>query len=391
MLILLIIGISMLVALIFTKITEFFKLPNVTAYLIAGVVCGPYVLNIIKTSDLSNLSVISSFALGFIAFSIGAEFKLEHIKALGKKVLIITAFQALTATFLVDLVLIILGFPKAEAITLGAIATATAPAATILVVRQYKAKGELTSTLLPVVAMDDALGLIVFAVSISIAQLFNDNTPFSIMSTIVYPLIEILMSLLIGAIFGVVLTLLHNVFKIQSNRLCITIAFIMIGVFVAKKYQLSDLLVCMSFSAVFVNLRSDFDKLLNTIDSWTPPIFMMFFVVSGAELKLDVLFTVGALGFTYIIVRSIGKYLGAYVGSLVVNASSNVRNYLGITLLPQAGVAIGMAQLTLTKFPSIGDKIQAVVLCSTLVYELFGPFATKIALMKAGDIKPENA
>lgn len=385
--ILLSVSIAMFVALLFTRLFKLIKLPNVTAYLIAGVVIGPYVLNLVNSNSLSALNSITIVALGFIAFSIGAEFKIEHIKKLGTKILIITAFQALMATFLVDIVLILMGFDKAESIALGAIATATAPAATILVVRQYKAKGELTSTLLPVVAMDDALGLIVYAVSISIARMFKENIPFDIMHTLVVPVTEIVLSLLIGAALGVITALLHRFFRSKANRLSICIAMVFLGVYIAKIYSLSDLLLCMSIGAVFVNLRADFQDTLDTVDSWTPPLFMLFFVISGAELKMDVLSTVGLLGVTYIIVRSIGKYFGAYLGSTLVKAPEKVRKYLGITLLPQAGVAIGMAQLTLTQLPSIGDKIQAVVLCATLVYELVGPFLTKEALIKAGEVE----
>lgn len=385
--VLLSVSIAMLAALLFTRVFKKIKLPNVTAYLVAGVIIGPYVLKLVNNDNLEILNMVTVIALGFIAFSIGAEFKIEHIKKLGSKILIITAFQALMATFLVDLVLILLGFDKAEAIALGAIATATAPAATILVIRQYKAKGELTSTLLPVVAMDDALGLIVYAVSISIARMFKENVTFDIMHTLVLPVGEIILSIVIGSVLGAIVAILHRFFRSNANRLSICIAFVFLGVYIAKVYNLSDLLLCMSIGAIFVNLREDFQGTLNVVDSWTPPLFMLFFVISGAELKLDVLSTVGLLGVTYIIVRSIGKYLGAYLGSVIVKAPDNVRKYLGITLLPQAGVAIGMAQLTLTQLPSIGDKIQAVVLFATLVYELVGPFLTKEALIKAGEVE----
>ena len=246
---LLTISIAIIFAIFFTKLLEQFKLPNVTAYIIAGIVVGPYVLKIINDTNLSSLSLFSLFGLGFIAFSIGIEFKLSHIKQLGAKVLIITVFQALTATFLVDLVLILLGFPNAEAITLGAIATATAPAATILVVRQYKSKGELTDILLPVVAMDDALWLIVFAVSISIAQLFDENAAFSFTSTVITPVVEIILSILLGSVLGFILNVLCRVLKNNSNRLCLTIAFVLLGIYISKQYQLSDLLVCVSISS----------------------------------------------------------------------------------------------------------------------------------------------
>ena len=274
-----------------------------------------------------------------------------------------------------------------ESIILGAIATATAPAATLMVVRQYKAKGELTNTLLPVVAMDDAVGLIVFAVSSAIADTLASGVQPSVYTMAVAPLIEIALSLLSGGLLGFLISLSMRFFHSRANKMCICIAGVVLGVAIAQQFGLSDLLVCMSVGAVFANLRNDALEVMDVCDGWTPPLFMLFFVISGAELDVGALPTVGLLGVLYIVVRSFGKYFGAYLGSVVVKASPNIRKYLGITLLPQAGVAIGMAQMVLTQLPQFGARIQAVVLSATLIYELVGPVATKIALTKAGEIQ----
>ena len=380
------VAIAMVAGLLLTRVVKLVHLPNVTGYLIAGLLIGPYCFNLLPADALEGLGLITVAALGFIAFSIGSEFKLAHIKAIGGKVITITVFQALGAVLLVDVVLCLCGVDVPMALALGAIATATAPAATLMVVRQYKAKGELTSTLLPVVAMDDAIGLVVYSVSVSIAQMIASGSAFSFTATILTPLLDIVLSLVIGGVLGLLVAVSNRFFHSKANRLCICIAAVLLGVAIAKQYGLSDLLLCMSIGAVYVNLRDDAVQTLEHTDTWTPPLFMLFFVISGAELNLTVLPTVGLIGMLYIVVRAIGKYAGAYLGSVLVKASPNIRKYLGITLMPQAGVAIGMAQLVLTQLPQYGPQIQAVVLCATLIYELVGPVCTKIALTKAGDI-----
>ena len=287
--------------------------------------------------------------------------------------------------------LCVCGFNTSESIILGAIATATAPAATLMVVRQYKAKGELTNTLLPVVAMDDAVGLVVFSVSSAVASTLSSGGPVSVYSMAVKPLIEIVLSLVSGSLLGLLISVSMRFFHSRSNKLMICIAGVVLGEAVANQFGLSDLLVCMSVGAVFANLRDDALNVMDLCDGWTPPLFMLFFVISGAELDLAALPTVGVLGLIYIVVRALGKYFGAYLGAVVVKASPNIRRYLGITLLPQAGVAIGMAQMALATMPEFGARIQAVVLAATLIYELVGPVATKIALTKAGEIAPAKA
>ena len=380
-------GIAMVAGLVLSRVVKKLRLPNVTGYLIAGLLIGPCVLGLVPQAALDKLNIITTIALGFIAFSIGGEFKLSSIRSIGKNVIIITLFQSIMAAVLVDIVLCLCGFNVSESIILGAIATATAPAATLMVVRQYKAKGELTNTLLPVVAMDDAVGLIVFAVSNAIADTLASGAQPSVYTMAVAPLIEIALSLLSGGLLGFLISLSMRFFHSRANKMCICIAGVVLGVAIAQQFGLSDLLVCMSVGAVFANLRNDALEVMDVCDGWTPPLFMLFFVISGAELDVGALPTVGLLGVLYIVVRSFGKYFGAYLGSVVVKASPNIRKYLGITLLPQAGVAIGMAQMVLTQLPQFGARIQAVVLSATLIYELVGPVATKIALTKAGEIQ----
>ena len=380
-------GIAMVAGLVLSRVVKKLRLPNVTGYLIAGLLIGPCVLGLVPQAALDKLNIITTIALGFIAFSIGGEFKLSSIRSIGKNVIIITLFQSIMAAALVDIVLCLCGFNVSESIILGAIATATAPAATLMVVRQYKAKGELTNTLLPVVAMDDAVGLIVFAVSSAIADTLASGVQPSVYTMAVAPLIEIALSILSGGLLGFLISLSMRFFHSRANKMCICIAGVVLGVAIAQQFGLSDLLVCMSVGAVFANLRNDALEVMDVCDGWTPPLFMLFFVISGAELDVGALPTVGLLGVLYIVVRSFGKYFGAYLGSVVVKASPNIRKYLGITLLPQAGVAIGMAQMVLTQLPQFGARIQAVVLSATLIYELVGPVATKIALTKAGEIQ----
>ncbi len=380
----------MAAGLLLTRLAKLVKLPNVTGYLVAGLLIGPYCFNLVNADALEGLNIITTMALGFIAFSIGAEFKLSSIKKIGTSIIVITLFQALLAVALVDAVLCLCGFDMSEALVLGAIATATAPAATLMVVRQYRAKGQLTNTLLPVVAMDDAVGLIVFSISLSVVQAISAGGVPTVEAMVFKPLLEILLSLLVGAALGFICTLVMRFFHSKANRLCICIAAVFAGVAIADRFNLSDLLLCMSIGAMLANLRSDAEEVFETADAWTPPLFMLFFVISGAELDLAILPTVGLLGVAYILLRSIGKYSGAWLGATVVKAPDSVRKYLGITLLPQAGVAIGMAQIAVTALPEHGAQIQAVVLCATLVYELVGPVATKLALIKAGEIPPQE-
>ena len=404
------VSIAVLAGLLMTRVFNLWKLPDVTAYLVAGVLIGPYFLGSMHIEGLgfvsgqavSSLSLISEVALGFIAFSIGNEFRLQDLKATGRQAAVIGVFQALTATALVDLALLALHFlmPEklslAQVLTLGAIATATAPAATLMVVRQYKAKGPLTSLLLPIVALDDAVGLVVFAVSFGIAKTLVSNE-MDLVSILVNPLVEIVGSLALGAVMGWLLTQLEKLFHSNTNRLNVTIAFVFLTVSLSMlEFRLgpvtvgfSSLLVCMMLGTVFCNLCPLSGDLMGAADKWTSPLFALFFVISGAELELDV-FTDWAIvcaGVVYILFRSAGKYLGAYASAKWMKCAPEICKYLGITLLPQAGVSLGMCT-TAMQLGEQGNLIRNITLFSVLVYEMVGPLLTRQALTASGDIKP---
>lgn len=408
--ILLSVSIALLAGLLMTRVFKPLKLPSVTAYLIAGILIGPYCVGRLGISGLGfasseavgKLSLISEVALGFIAFSIGNEFVLSDLKKTGKQAFVIGIFQALAATLLVDLALfaVHLAIPDKlnmpQLITLGAIATATAPAATLMVVRQYKAKGPLTNLLLPIVALDDAVGLIVFAVSLGIAKTLIVGAV-DFVSIFINPLVEIACSLLLGAVMGWILTQLEKMFNSNTNRLNMTITFVFLTVALSMMefhigpvhISFSSLLVCMMLGTVFCNICPLSNDLMEKSDRWTSPLFALFFVISGAELELGVFADVAIvfIGLVYIIFRSLGKYIGAYVSAKATKCEPNICKYLGVTLLPQAGVALGMCA-TAMQLGEQGNLIRNITLFAVLIYELFGPILTRQALTAAGDIKP---
>lgn len=404
------ISIALLAGLLMTRVTKKFKLPSVTAYLIAGVLIGPYCLGAIGIEGLgfashenvAKLSLISELALGFIAFSIGNEFRIDDLKHTGRQAMVIGIVQAIVATLFVDVALYVVHimmpdrFTVSQVITLGAIATATAPAATLMVVRQYKAKGPLTSLLLPIVALDDAVGLIVFAVSFGIAKTISTGT-LDMVSIIINPLVEIGCSLVLGAIMGWLLTQLEKLFNSNTNRLNLTIAFVALTVSLSMidfhigqvHISFSSLLVCMMLGTVFCNICPLSHDLMERADKWTSPLFALFFVISGAELELGVFtdLAIVVIGIVYIIFRSLGKYFGAYISAKGTDCSPSICKYLGITLLPQAGVALGMCA-TAMQLGEEGNLIRNITLFAVLIYEIFGPYFTKQALTAAGDIQP---
>lgn len=408
-------ALALLIGLLMTRVFKLLHLhlPDVTAFLIAGLLVGPTFLGRLhipglgfsSVAEVENYSAVTNTALGFIAFSIGNEFLLSQLKTIGKQAVTVGIAQALTATILVDgaLLALHLVLPKMlsveAAIVLGAIATATAPAATLMVVRQYKAKGKLTDILLPVVALDDAVGLVVFAISFGVASAMVTGST-DIVGILVEPLIEITASLLLGALMGWVLTQLERTFFSNSNRLSLTIAFVVLTVGLSMvKFQLgpvqvgfSTLLVCMMLGTVFCNLCPLAHDLMERADKWTAPLFALFFVLSGAELDLGILSNRYAIlvGITYILARSLGKYLGAYLSSGATGCDEKVKQYLGITLLPQAGVALGMCVTAASLGTTDGALIKNIILFSVLIYELVGPMLTKWALTRAGDIQPSK-
>ena len=381
------VAIAMFAGLLMTRVTRLMHLPHVTAYLIAGLLIGPYVFNLVGEESLASLEVITECALGFIAFSIGDEFKIANIKAIGKPALTITLFESTMAVALVLCITLALGFDPIICVMLGALAASTAPAATLMIVRQYHAEGPLTNHLLPVVAADDATGLVAYSICVSVAQGMVNKEAFSFVSSVVMPLVEVILSLLLGAIIGFLLAWSHKLFRSRMNRMSLCIASIMIGVGVANYFSLSNLLVCMMLGAVYVNLSNDAERILQYVDYWTYPLFMLFFVISGAHLDLQVVPKVGVLGLVYIVTRFAGKYLGSYIGATIAKCPKVVKENIGWALMPQAGVAIGMATMALTQLPlEYGQQIQTVILSATLVYEVLGPLVTKNALKRAGEI-----
>ena len=411
---LLAIGLAMFAGLFLSRLASRFNLPDVTSYLVAGLLIGPLGLGALGIPHLGlpsyefvdKLGLISDVSLGFIAFSIGPEFRMEQLKHIGKQATVVAIFQALAATIFVDLGLLLLHLflgdtlPVSTCIMLGAIATATAPAATVMVINQYKAKGPLTDILLPIVALDDAVGLIVFAVSSGIAKALISGTV-NMVSLLVNPTIEILASLVLGAALGWVFSVVEKFFNSRSKRLSLAVAFVFLCTAFSKveldfangvSIGFSPLLVCMMCGTIFCNLCDFSEEIMYRVDRWTGPVYVLFFVLSGAELDLRVFASaaVVGIGLVYILMRSAGKITGASVSSRFMKCPHQVCKYLGITLLPQAGVALGMSATVAADFGAEGAIIRNIVLFSVLIYELVGPILTKIALTDAGEITPKT-
>lgn len=409
--ILICLALALIAGLLMSRLAKLVKLPAVTAYLVAGLILGPFLLGRLGVpglgfhtlEDVEALKIISQVALGFIAFAIGNEFRLAQLKSMGKQAIVIGILQAVITTALVDVALIGLHMIKPDlisipaAITLGAIAAATAPAATLMVVRQYKADGPLTKLLLMVVAIDDAVGLVLFSASFGIASALERGSV-SVVNVVLEPVLEIVLSLVLGAIAGVCLHWLERFYHSRSKRMSVSIAFVLLTVGISMiEFEVggvnccfSLLLVCMMMGTVFCNICPTSEELMDRVDRWTAPISILFFVLSGAELDLKILKNPAVLliGLVYIAARSAGKISGSYVSCAMTHCNEKITKYLGITLLPQAGVALGMA-MTATNL-SDGSVIRNVVLLSVLVYELVGPTLTKRSLIAAGEIKPEG-
>ena len=404
-------SIALLSGLLLSRLAKKVKLPAVTAYLLSGVLIGPFVLGAfdipgigITASQIEGFGLISDLALGFIAFAMGNEFRLVQLKKIGKQATIIGVVQALFTTVVVDIVLIALHFVLPDklslsaAIVLASVATATAPAATLMVVKQYKAKGPVTDVLLPVVALDDAVGLVIFAISFGVAKSISTGAV-DILSVVLEPLLEVVLSLGLGFIIGLLFTLCEKYFHSRSKRMAVSVTFVMMTVAISSlKFDVgsihvgfSSLLACMMLGTVFCNICEVSEELMDRADRWTTPILILFFVISGAELELSVFadWAVVVIGIVYIISRSLGKYFGANISAKMTNSDPNIIKYLGITLLPQAGVALGMAIKAIELGPD-GAIVRNITLFAVLIYEIVGPYLTKIALTKAGDIKEEE-
>ncbi len=363
------------------------RLPNVTGYLLAGLLLGPCVLGLLPAGFVHEMELVSEMALALIALTIGAEFDFSYLKKVGIAPLIIALLEAFGAMILVCAVLLALGFGIEVSLLLGAIASATAPAATVMVVKQYKAKGPVTETLLSVVALDDAVALIAFGIAMAVVNTLQHPGETSIAWAVAKPFVEILGSAGVGIVLGLLFRIPLRFFKKSSNRLIITLAFTFMGTSLATMLGLSSLLLCMFMGATLINLCPDGADILDIADTVTPPIFLMFFVISGAELNLFILPKIGLLGVAYILARVAGKIGGASLGAVIARSKPTVQKYIGFTLIPQAGVAIGLSLMAAKVLPDIGETIQAVILCGTFVYELIGPVCTKLALTGAGEIQ----
>ena len=411
-------ALGLLAGLFMSRIVKPLKLPAVTGYLLAGILIGPYCLGALGITGLfteleeleTMAKIVQNVALGFIAFAIGTEFKMSSLKKTGKQATVIGIVQAVFAMILVDAALIGLSFvigqdklPLPVCVTLGAIATATAPAATLMVVKQYKAKGPVTNILLPVVALDDAVGLVCFAVSIGVAQaLMGGGEALNVISLVINPLLEVVLSLILGSVVGVIFTVVENMFLSNSKRLCLSITFVLLTIALSQlshtfsngiEIKFSNLLVCMMLGTIFCNICDSADELMEKTDKWTMPIFILFFVISGAELEFSFFknWVVIVVGIVYILTRALGKYTGAALSAKATKCDKNIVKYLGITLFPQAGVAIGMSIIAVELLGSHGATVRNIVLFGVLIYELVGPLLTKIALTKAGDIVPKQS
>ena len=383
-------AILLIAGLLFGRLAKFVKLPNVTGYLVAGLVIGPCVLRLLPETIVDDFSLISEMALAFIAFTVGLTFKRSYFKRVGFTPVVIAVFEALVAVFLVQGALVAFGFDVEFALVLGAIAAATAPAATILVIKQYKARGPVTETLMSVVALDDAVALIAFGFSVTIARTISGSAGANIALSILEPFWEIALALLLGAACGLGMLVPMRFFKKPGNRQAILIAFIFLASGLATLLDVSALMSCMALGAVFCNVSGESDEMADLADSMTPPLFMMFFVVSGAGLDVSVIPQIGLVGIIYVVVRVLGKMLGAYLGAKLMKAPKAVCRYIGPTLIPQAGVAIGLPLVAQQVLPADqADTIRAVILCGTLIYEIIGPAVTKLSLTKAGEIQKQ--
>lgn len=405
-------SIALIAGLLLSRLTKKLDLPAVTAYLVAGLLVGPYCLGALGINGIGftsmdkvhSFSIVCDVALGFIAFSIGNEFRIPHLKKIGRQATVIGILQAVITTVIVDLALIGLHFAmphvlKIEgAIILGAIASATAPAATLMVVKQYKAKGPVTDMLLPVVALDDAVGLVIFAISFGIARAMNAG-PVDVISVIVEPTIEVVASLLLGTLMGIAFHICERFFHSNSKRISVSIGFVLLTIALSQMtfdvgevhIAYSSLLTCMMLGTVFCNICDFSEELMERVDKWTAPLFVLFFVLSGSELELNVFSNIlmVVIGVVYILTRAFGKYVGAFVSAKITKCDEKIVKYLGITLFPQAGVALGMA-MKAKVFGEIGNMVSTITLFAVLIYELVGPTLTKTALLRAGDIDPEK-
>lgn len=380
-------GIVILVGVIGGRIANYFKLPNVSGYIVAGLLIGPSFINLVNVNDIEVFNIINEIALAGIAFSIGNEFLIKEMKKVGKNVLIMTVAEVIGAFMVVFLVMYFFFRQSIEfSLMIASMSAATAPAGIVMVIRELRASGPLTKTILPIVALDDAFGIMVFGICLSLSKMFSGVAEYSILQIILSPLMEIAGSLILGLVIGIIMAYVVNKAKHSEELLIMTVGFILFGTGAATYLKVSPLLTCMTIGATLVNVKQNSNRVFNAVSEFTPPINLLFFTVAGASLNIKVLFTVGALGIGYIIARASGKYIGATLGAKAVKSDEKIVKYLGMSLLTQGGISIGLSMVVRKELPQFSDSIITVILFSVLVYEILGPILAKIAITRAGEI-----
>ncbi|WMM23848.1 cation:proton antiporter [Tissierella sp. MB52-C2] len=380
-------GIIILVGIVGGRIANFFKLPNVSGYIVAGLIIGPSFINLVNEMDIEAFNIINEMALAAIAFSIGNEFLLKDMKKVGKDVLLITVAEVVGAFVVVFIMMYFVLNQSIEfSLMISSMSAATAPAGIVMVIRELKANGPLTKTILPIVALDDALGIMVFGVCLSLSKILSGVEEYSIIKIISNPTIEIFGSIVLGFVIGIVMTYVVKKAKHNEELLIIIIGFILLSSGAANYFNLSPLLTCMMVGATLVNLKQNSFRVFNLINEFTPPVNLLFFTVAGASLNIKVLSTVGILGIGYIIARAGGKYIGATLGAKAVGAEEKIVKYLGMSLLTQGGISIGLSMIVRKELPELSSSIITVILFSVLIYEIVGPILAKIAITKAGEV-----
>jgi Kef-type K+ transport system membrane component KefB len=381
------ISIVLVVGIVGGKIAKLLKLPNVSGYLVAGLLLGPSFFKLVSAGDIDSFAIISEIALAVIAFSIGSEFKIHEMKKIGKKVLIITLLEVIGAIGIVFSVMYFgFGQPFAFSIVIASMSAATAPAATLLVMRQYRSHGPLTKTILPVVALDDVFGIMAFGIAISLAKISISSTDLSLFQMITGPIIEILGSVLLGFTLGFILSKLAKRAKNKDETQIISLAAIGVATALANVLDFSPLLTNIVMGTVLVNLYQSSNRVFGSVNDFIAPFYVLFFTLAGASLDLSILASVGMMGLAYILARGGGKMIGAWVGGKATNAEKTVTKYLGLALLPQGGISIGLSVLVRQQLPEYAVAITTIIMFSVLIYEVSGPIFAKIAIQKAGEI-----
>lgn len=383
-------AVMLLAGFFMTRFTKKLRLPNVTGYILSGVIIGPYVLHLVPDRVIAGMDFVTDIALAFIAFGVGRYFRIADLKKSGKKVFVITIFEALTAAVFITLTMIfVFHLSVPFSLLLGAIGSATAPASTIMTIRQYHAKGEFVNMILQVVALDDAVALVAFSVCAAVAQAMEDRSAAISLGIVLLPALLNLAALTLGVLAGWLLHKLINDKRSADHRLVLVTAIILCITGFCTAVNISPLLACMVMGTVYINV-SQSKEIFKQVNNFTPAILLLFFVLSGARLNLPTLATAGIIGVAYFFVRIVGKYAGAYFGALISGASKPIRNYLGLALIPQAGVSIGLAVLGQRILPAeLGVMLSTIILSSGVLYEMVGPACAKASLFLSHTIQKE--